>query len=326
MTKVGLFRIYDVNGEGDAVRTAYITHPDCLLHDTGEGHPESAARLRAIDDRLMAAQLYDFLHHYEAPEATREQLARCHDPVYLEQVERLMPQDGHAFLDPDTVVSAQSLQAAKRAAGAVIKGVDLIMREGLDNAFCAVRPPGHHAERMRSMGFCIFGNVAVGAAHAMHVHGLERVAILDFDVHHGNGSEDIFREDHRVMICSTFQHPFYPYTSIGESPDHIICAPLEATAKGPEFRHAVSNQWLPALHQFKPQMVIVSAGFDAHVEDDMSGVSLTETDYSWVTEQIQTVAREYAYGRVVSVLEGGYALSALGRSVEAHLRVLMGLN
>lgn len=308
------------------MRTAYITHPDCLLHDTGEGHPESASRLRAIDDRLMAAQLYDFLHHYTAPEATREQLARCHDPSYLDRVASLMPREGHAYLDPDTVVSPQSLQAALRAAGAVVKAVDLVMGEGLDNAFCAVRPPGHHAERMRTMGFCIFDNVAVGAAHALHACGLERVAILDFDVHHGNGSEDIFREDRRVMVCSTFQHPFYPYTPIVESSDRIICVPLEATAKGPEFREAVSGRWLPALAQFKPQMVFVSAGFDAHVEDDMSNVGLIEADYRWVTEQIQAIAGEYAQGRIVSVLEGGYALNALGRSVEAHLRVLMGLN
>ncbi len=308
------------------MRTAYITHPDCLLHDTGEGHPENASRLQAIDDRLMAAQLYDFLRHYDAPEVTREQLERCHDPAYLDQVERLMPMEGHAYLDPDTVVSPESLRAARRAAGAVVKAVDLIMQEGLQNAFCAVRPPGHHAERMRTMGFCIYGNAAIGAAHAMAEYGLERVAILDFDVHHGNGSEDIFRADRRVIVCSTFQHPFYPYTAIEESPDHIICAPLDATAKGPEFRDAVTAHWLPALHHFKPQMIFVSAGFDAHLEDDMSGVSLTETDYSWVTEQIQAIAREYAEGRVVSVLEGGYDNSSLGRSVEAHIRVLMDLH
>ncbi len=186
------------------MRTAYITHPDCLLHDTGEGHPENASRLQAIDDRLMAAQLYDFLRHYDAPEVTREQLERCHDPAYLDQVERLMPMEGHAYLDPDTVVSPESLRAARRAAGAVVKAVDLIMQEGLQNAFCAVRPPGHHAERMRTMGFCIYGNAAIGAAHAMAEYGLERVAILDFDVHHGNGSEDIFRADRRVIVCNKY--------------------------------------------------------------------------------------------------------------------------
>ncbi|MCG7897605.1 MAG: histone deacetylase family protein [Candidatus Thiodiazotropha lotti] len=308
------------------MRTAYITHPDCLNHDTGVGHPENASRLQAIDDRLMAAQLYDFLRHYDAPEVTREQLLRCHDEAYLNQVEKLMPESGHAHLDPDTVVSPQSLQAAKRAAGAVIKGVDLIMQEGLKNAFCAVRPPGHHAERMKTMGFCVYGNASVGAAHAMAEYGLERVAILDFDVHHGNGSEDIFRDDRRVIVCSTFQHPFYPYTAIEESPDHIICAPLEATAKSAEFKAAVTDHWLPALNHFEPQMIFVSAGFDAHVEDDMSGVSLTEADYRWVTEQILQIADQYAEGRVVSVLEGGYEPHALARSVEAHIRVLMDLH
>ncbi|MEW8662717.1 MAG: histone deacetylase family protein [Candidatus Thiodiazotropha sp.] len=308
------------------MKTAYITHPDCLLHDTGVGHPENAARLQAIDDRLMAAQLYDFLRHYDAPEVTREQLLRCHDEAYLNQVEKLMPQSGHAHLDPDTVVSPQSLQAAKRSAGAVIKAVDLVMQEDLANAFCSVRPPGHHAERMRTMGFCVYGNASLGAAHAMEVYGLERVAILDFDVHHGNGSEDIFRHDRRVIVCSTFQHPFYPYTAIEESPDHIICAPLEATAKSAEFRQAVTDHWLPPLDHFKPQMLFVSAGFDAHIEDDMSGVSLTEMDYRWVTEQIKAVADKYAEGRIVSVLEGGYEPHALARSVEAHIRVLMDLN
>jgi acetoin utilization deacetylase AcuC-like enzyme len=274
----------------------------------------------------MAAQLYDFLRHYDAPEVTREQLLRCHYEAYLDQVEKLMPQTGYAHLDPDTVVSPQSLQAAKRAAGAVVKAVDLIMLEDLSNAFCSVRPPGHHAEKMRTMGFCVYGNASIGAAHAMAVYGLERVAILDFDVHHGNGSEDIFREDRRVIVCSTFQHPFYPYTAVEESPDHIICAPLEATAKSTEFRQAVTDHWLPALNHFKPQMVFVSAGFDAHIEDDMSGVSLTEADYRWVTEQIKRVAELYAQGRIVSVLEGGYEPHALARSVEAHIRVLMDLN
>jgi acetoin utilization deacetylase AcuC-like enzyme len=307
------------------LKTAYITHPDCLLHDTGEGHPESPSRLQAIDDRLMAAQLYDFLRHYDAPEVTREQLLRCHDTAYLDQVERLMPESGLAYLDPDTVVGPGSLKAAKRAAGAAIKAVDLIMQEDIQNAFCAIRPPGHHAERMRTMGFCVYGNVAVGAAHALDHYGLERVAILDFDVHHGNGSEDIFHDDRRVILCSTFQHPFYPYTKIEESPDHIICAPLAAIAKSAEFRDAVTQIWLPSLHHFKPQMFFVSAGFDAHAEDDMSGVSLTEADYRWVTEQIRELANLYAQGRIVSMLEGGYDNSSLGRSVEAHVRVLMGL-
>jgi acetoin utilization deacetylase AcuC-like enzyme len=308
------------------LKTAYIAHPDCLLHDSGKEHPESPVRLQAIDDRLMAAQLYDFLRHYEAPEVTRKQLLRCHEATYLDRVEQRIPKTGYAYLDSDTVVSAHSLKAAKRAAGAVIKAVDLIMREDIENAFCAVRPPGHHAERMRTMGFCLFGNVAVGAAYALDAYGLARAAILDFDVHHGNGSEDIFRDDMRVMVCSTFQHPFYPYTAIEESPGHIVCAPLHATAKGAEFREAITHLWLPALDRFKPQIIFISAGFDAHMEDDISGVSLVEADYRWVTEQICNIAQHYAGGRIVSVLEGGYEPSALGRSVEAHIRVLMGLD
>ena len=200
------------------------------------------------------------------------------------------------------------------------------MKGDISNAFCAVRPPGHHAEHDRAMGFCIYNNVAVGAAHALSVYGLERVAILDFDVHHGNGSEDIFANDERVMFCSTLQHPFYPHTRFEQDGTRIVCAPLDATAGSTEFHAAVEERWLPALHQFKPQMIFVSAGFDAHMEDEMSGVSLTEADYRWITEQIVEIADRYSEGRIVSTLEGGYALDALGRSVESHLRVLMNLH
>ncbi len=306
------------------MKTAYITHPDCLLHDTGVGHPECAARLRAISDYLVESQLYDFLLHHSAPEVSREQLLRCHDVAYLDLVEELIPQDGYAYLDPDTVICPQSLQAANRAAGAVVKAVDLIMQEGLSHAFCAVRPPGHHAERNRGMGFCIYNNIAVGVAHAMEVYGLERVAILDFDVHHGNGTEDIFRQEERVVICSIFQHPFYPYSPIMDGKGNTIHSPLEATARSEEFREAASSYWMPAMRRFKPQMIFISAGFDGHMADHMSGVSLVEADYGWVTEQIMDIANEYAEGRIVSVLEGGYELPALARSVAAHLRVLMG--
>lgn len=306
--------------------TAFISHPDCLLHDTGAGHPECAARLRAIDDRLFSAHLYDFLQHYDAPEVTPEQLLRVHDAAYLEWLENQLPTDGYAHLDPDTVVSPDSLKAARRSAGAAVLGVDLVMNDQVTNAFCSVRPPGHHAERDRTMGFCIYGNVAVGVAHALAHHDLERVAVLDFDVHHGNGTENIFHDDPRVLICNIFQDPFYPHVPCGGRGDASVCAPLAATAKGENFRSAVETNWLPAVRNFKPQLIMVSAGFDAHVEDDMSGVSLTELDYRWVTERIVELAEAYADGRIVSSLEGGYDLSALGRSVEAHLRVLMGLH
>jgi acetoin utilization deacetylase AcuC-like enzyme len=308
------------------VRTAYISHHDCIQHDTGAGHPECAARLSAIQDRLSAAHLYDFLRHYDAPKVTDEQLLRVHDASYLQRVASSIPREGLAYLDPDTPIGPLSLNAARRAAGAVVHATDLLMQSDLVNAFCAVRPPGHHAERNRAMGFCVYNNAAVGVAHAMAEYGLERVAVLDFDVHHGNGSENIFADDERVMICSTFQHPFYPNTPFREDDDRIICAPLDATARSDEFRDAVENKWLPALHRFEPQMIFVSAGFDAHVEDEMSNVSLTEHDYRWVTEKIVEVADAYSSGRVVSTLEGGYELSALARSVEAHLRVLMNLH
>ncbi len=308
------------------MHTAYISHPDCLEHDTGIGHPECAARIGAIQDRLVTAHLYDFLRHYDAPEVTEAQLLRVHDAAYLRTVKSSVPRDGLYYLDPDTPISPLSLKAARRAAGAVVLATDLVMSGEVVNAFCAVRPPGHHAERHRTMGFCVFNNVAVGVAHALEEYGLERVAILDFDVHHGNGNEQIFTEEERVMVCSSFQHPFYPETPIDEEHERIVSAPLAATAKSGEFRAAIEAVWLPALDRFKPQMIFVSAGFDAHWEDDMSGVSLTESDFRWVTEKIIELADTYSEGRVVSSLEGGYELSALARSVETHLRVLMNLH
>ena len=308
------------------MRTAYISHPDCLQHDTGTGHPECAARIGAIQDRLITAHLYDFLRHHDAPEVTEQQLLRVHDADYLQSVADSVPRDGLYYLDPDTPISPLSLKAAKRAAGAAVLATDLVMSGEVSNAFCAVRPPGHHAERHRTMGFCVYNNVAVGVAHALEEHGLERVAILDFDVHHGNGNEQIFSEEKRVMVCSSFQHPFFPETPIDEEHERIVSAPLEATAKSEEFRAAIESVWLPALNKFKPQMIFVSAGFDAHLEDDMSGVSLTEVDFRWITEKILELADTYSEGRVVSSLEGGYELSALARSVETHLRVLMNLH
>jgi acetoin utilization deacetylase AcuC-like enzyme len=308
------------------LRTAYISHPACHEHDTGPGHPENASRLYAIDDKLVASQLFDFLRHIDAPEVTDAQLKLVHDTAYLAHVKTSMPDDGYAHLDPDTVISPGTLQAAKRAAGAVVLAVELLMEGDVANAFCAVRPPGHHAESSRAMGFCIYNNVAVGAAHALEHYGLQRIAILDFDVHQGNGTEQIFMHDDRVLFCSTFQHPFYPNTPLLEITDRMVSVPLEATAKSEEFRAAVTDNWLPALARFQPQMIFVSAGFDAHQDDDMSGIRLTDTDYRWVTQQIVQAADRSASGRIVSVLEGGYELHSLARSVEAHIRVLMGLH
>ena len=306
--------------------TAYISHPDCHAHDTGEGHPESARRLSAIEDKFISSGLSDFIRSFEAPEITRSQLLRVHTAGHLETVEAMMPRQGYAHIDPDTVISPATLQAAKRAAGAVVSAVDLLMSDGLKNAFCCVRPPGHHAESARAMGFCIYNNIAVGAAHALEAHGVKKVAIIDFDVHQGNGTEEIFRDDDRVLYCSTFQHPFYPYTPLPEDSDRNVSVPLEATARGTEFRTAVSDHWLPALERFQPEMIFISAGFDAHQDDDMSGVSLTDADFRWVTEQIVQIAGIFASGRIVSVLEGGYELNSLARCVETHVRVLMGLH
>jgi acetoin utilization deacetylase AcuC-like enzyme len=306
--------------------TAYISHPDCLGHDTGIGHPERAGRLGVIEDRLLSSRLLDFLRQFDAPEVSDEQLRRVHAPQYIERIKTLIPAHGHTHLDPDTVVSPASLKAARRAAGAVVLAVDLLMRDEANRAICAVRPPGHHAERAKAMGFCIFNNVAVGAAHALETHGLNRVAILDFDVHQGNGTEQMFRADERVMFCSTFQHPFYPHTPLRADTARMISIPLPATAKSAEFRAAVVDSWLPALEGFAPEMIFVSAGFDAHMDDDMSGVALGDADYRWVTEKIVAIAQRHASGRIVSVLEGGYELDSLARCMETHIRVLMGLH
>ncbi len=305
--------------------TALITHSACHIHDTGDGHPETARRLSAINDHLVVTGLADILRHVDAPEASEEQLLRVHTKEHLETIESMIPETGYARLDPDTVISHGSLDAAQRAAGAVVKAVDLVMDDNYDSAFCAVRPPGHHAERQQAMGFCLFNNIAVGAAHALATKGLRKVAIVDFDVHHGNGTEDIFKRDERVLFCSTFQHPFFPYTVLPECSENVVSIPLEATAKSAEFRAAVTDHWLPALERFKPEMIFVSAGFDAHVADEMSYISLTDADFRWVAEQLVEVAEKHASGRIVSTLEGGYELHSLARCVETHLRVLMGL-
>jgi acetoin utilization deacetylase AcuC-like enzyme len=308
------------------VRTAYISHRKCHEHDTGEGHPENARRLSAIEDQFVSTGLFDVLRYYDAPEATDEQLLRVHSPGHLAMIEAMMPEEGYALLDPDTVVSPQTLQAALRAAGAVVAAVDLLMGGEMDDAFCCVRPPGHHAESNRAMGFCLFNNIAVGAAHALDKHGLDRVAVVDFDVHQGNGTEEMFSEDGRVLFCSTFQHPFFPYTGIRENAPNRVNVPLDATAKSAEFREAVTGHWLPALERFQPEMVFISAGFDAHRDDDMSHVSLSDDDFRWVSEHIVRIASQYAGGRMVSVLEGGYELSSLARCVATHVRVLMGVD
>lgn len=307
------------------MKTAYITHNACLKHDMGFGHPETPARLHAIEDRLIASGLMPLLDHHEARPATRDDLALAHTQAYIDSIFDLSPQHGAIYLDDDTVMNPHSLNAALYAAGAAVQAVDLVMSGACANAFCNIRPPGHHAFADRSAGFCIFNNVAIAALHALLNHGLQRVAIVDFDVHHGDGTEAIFRDDPRVLMCSTFRHPFYPFSGADSGSAHIINVPLSAGTDGERFRQAVEQRWLPVLEGFQPQFVLISAGFDAHREDDMGGLALREADYAWVTEQIMTVAARHASGRVVSVLEGGYALSALGRSASAHIKTLAGL-
>jgi acetoin utilization deacetylase AcuC-like enzyme len=302
--------------------TAFIHHPDCVLHDMGAHHPESPDRLTAIEDYLLASGLIQHLVSEVAPKASREQLLRVHDGSYIDSIESASPQNGIVHLDPDTAMNPHTLAAALHAAGAVVRAADMVIRGDAENAFCNVRPPGHHACRGRAMGFCFFNNVAVGAAHALEAHGLQRVAIVDFDVHHGNGTEDIFAGDRRVMMVSTFQHPFYPYSGAEGRSERMVNIPLAAYSGGPAFRNAVENAWLPALHGFAPQIVFVSAGFDAHRDDDMASLGLVEADYAWVTRQIVGIADRYAGGRIVSTLEGGYNLPALARSVSAHVREL----
>jgi acetoin utilization deacetylase AcuC-like enzyme len=305
--------------------TAFITHGDCMKHDMGAYHPECPARLAAIDDQLIASGIAPYLEHHDAPLATVEQLARVHPDAYIEAIRAARPARGIVHLDPDTAMNPGTWDAALRAAGAAVLATDLVAGGRAENAFCSVRPPGHHATRVRAMGFCIFNNVAVGAMHALESHGLERVAIIDFDVHHGNGTEEIFSDDGRVLMASTFQHPFYPYSGTDHPARNMVNVPLAAGTGSQGFREAVERHWLPALDDFAPQMVFFSAGFDAHVEDDMAMLRFVDQDYAWVTERVKTIADRHAGGRIVSVLEGGYALSALGRSVVQHLKVLGGL-
>ena len=307
------------------MQTGYITHPLCLKHDMGAHHPESPARIHAIEDQLIASGIMDHLQRHDAPEATREQLVRVHAADYVDLIQSSAPQHGMVELDPDTAMNPFSYPAALRAAGAVVLVVDLVMAGKIENAFCNIRPPGHHAGRAQAMGFCIFNNVAVGVAHALAHHGLKRVAIADFDVHHGNGTEDIFHDNPRVMLCSTFQHPYYPFRGANSGNDHIINVPLPAGTSGAEFREAVKQHWLPALERFQPELVMFSAGFDAHRDDELAMLMLTEADYEWVTKEVKHIAEKYAQRRIVSVLEGGYELHALARSALAHIKVLSGL-
>lgn len=303
---------------------AYITHTDCLLHEMGRGHPECPERLGAISDMLFTKGLMDYLAGYEAPLASPEVIARAHEMHYVREVLASAPEQGYVQLDPDTAMNPHTAHAALRAAGAVVLATELVLNGDYPVAFCNVRPPGHHAKRAEAMGFCFFNNVAVGARHALDHFGLERVAVIDFDVHHGNGTEDIFFDDPRVLMCSSFESGLYPFC--GEDPlgPNMVNIGLPSRSRGDALKEAVNTHWVPALEAFEPQLIYISAGFDGHYEDDMGNLGLLERDYEWVTRQIMGVAQRHASGRVISCLEGGYNLSALARSVSAHVRVLIG--
>lgn len=304
------------------METLYITHPLCRLHDMGAGHPESPARLDAVADQLVASGLMNFLAVRTARAATPQDVLRVHDAAYLARLEQYTLARGHHALDADTVLGEHTLAAAWVAAGAGLTALDEIVRGHANTAFCAVRPPGHHARRGQAMGFCFFNNVAIAACYAMEQLGFTRVAIVDFDVHHGNGTEEAFYGDERLLMCGFYQHPFYPDLHVAGPARNRVNVPVPAGADGTVVREIVSGRWLPALRAFRPQLILLSAGFDAHREDPLGGLALTEADYAWLTQRLVEVSLESAQGRVVSFLEGGYDLSALGRSVVAHVRVL----
>ncbi len=325
---------FDTRKTMAANKTGYFTHPDCRRHEMGPGHPECPERLDAIEDRLLLSGVADALERREAPAASVGDIELAHDRMHVAAIRglglQLAEQIGaggpvYAQIDPDTAMNTHTWDASLRAAGATLAAVDAVMAGELENAFCAVRPPGHHACRDRAMGFCFFNNVAIAARYALERHRLQRVAVVDFDVHHGNGTDDILAGDQRVLMVGFFQHPFYPYSGEPPRAANMLNLPVPAYTRGMEIRELIEDAWIPRLEAFRPQMVFISAGFDAHREDELGQLGLTEADYSWITWRIREVARKHARGRIVSALEGGYHLDALGRSVEAHLRALADL-
>lgn len=314
--------------------TGYYAHPDCRLHEMGAGHPECPQRLDAIEDALISSGVGDALVRREVPLAAVADLELAHGRMYVASIRGLtdaLVEDiaaggpRHSPIDPDTSINEHTWKAALRAAGAALDATDAVLAGELENAFCAIRPPGHHACRDKAMGFCFFNNVAIAARYALERHGLKRVAIVDFDVHHGNGTEDIVAGDQRILMVSFFQHPFYPAGGSVSTASNLVNVPVPAYTKGDAVRALIQEHWLPRLEAYKPEMIFVSAGFDAHRDDDMGQMGLVEADYSWITQQIVAVARRHAQGRIVSCLEGGYDLGALSRSVLAHLRCLASL-
>ena len=309
--------------------TAFYSHPDCRGHDMGEGHPECPQRLDAIDDHLLATGLAAVLERRDAPAVSMDDLGRAHESRFVGELrdvlERIAEEGISRAIDPDTVATPGTWAAAIRAAGAAVAATDAVIDGAVENAFCSVRPPGHHATRDQAMGFCFFNNVAVAARHALDERGLARVAIVDFDVHHGNGTEDIIAGDERVLMVSIYQDRLYPYSGGVPKGTNMENVPVPAYTRGAAVRELIEANWMPRLEAFRPQMIFISAGFDAHREDDMGQLGLVEADYEWITQRIKGVADRHSKGRIVSCLEGGYSLSALARSVAAHVRVLAGV-
>ena len=306
---------------------AYLTHPSSTQHEMGPHHPECPDRVRVINDYLRANGLLDFMREETAPAATREVILRAHSSELLDELEAISPLRGYAGIDGDTTMNPYTMNAVLHAVGAAVRAVDMVCAGEVKRAFCNIRPPGHHAERNRAMGFCFLNSAAIAVLHALEAHGLQRVALVDFDVHHGNGSEEILVEQcnaGRVLMVSTFQHHLYPGTGDKPMAANMVNVPLAAYSKGDAMRAAVTDRWLPALNAFEPELIVISAGFDAHRDDELASLGWVEADYRWVTQQIVAVANEYAQGRIVSTLEGGYALGALARSVGEHVKVLIG--
>ncbi|MDE2364333.1 MAG: histone deacetylase family protein [Hyphomicrobiales bacterium] len=307
--------------------TLFVTHRSSLAHDMGPEHPERPDRVRAIE-RILENERFQSLLREQAPFGERETILRAHPEAYVAALERAAPTEGIVQLDGDTAMMPATLEAAMRAVGGATLAVDEVMKRTVANAFVAMRPPGHHAERATPMGFCFFNNAAVAARHAQKMHGAERVAIMDFDVHHGNGTQDIFWSDPSVMYCSTHEMPLYPGTGSASERgeyDNIVNAPLMAGSNGEVFREAMDYMILPRIEEFAPDLIIISAGFDAHRLDPLANLRLVEADFAWTTRKLMDIADRRANGRVVSLLEGGYDLEGLARSAAAHVMTLMGI-
>lgn len=302
---------------------AIISHPDCILHDAGDMHPEQPARVEVIQQALENFPFKVPVSYLQAPLATREQLIAAHDPDYVDWIFSVAPKENMLGIDADTWMNPYTLNAALRAAGSVPFAVDLVMQQKAQAAFCNVRPPGHHAERNKAMGFCFFNNVAVGVYHALNHYQLEHVAIIDFDVHHGNGTQHIFQDDTRVLYCSSFEHPFYPGYDEAMDNEHLLSVPLEAGTTSDVYCDRIQAAWFKKIAEFQPQFIFFSAGFDAHAKDPLADLNLEKSDYVWLTKEIAALAKKYCAGKMVSVLEGGYNLVALAECVPAHVNAMV---